>query len=166
MEKIQLHLFGSLKTVHLGINSARFFSVRRTVTGFYITRFLKCLLWPKTFHDFFFFLRAHEYILPQYAHVSSLHVIYSASFLCIMTRITNRVSGNTVSHISLKCPEPKISGTCITNGKYWCLAQRTCNGIFVGIEVLLQKGFFFFAEEVEACFCIIPSLHWSDMSVS
>lgn len=66
---------------------------------------------------FFFFLQAHEYILPQYVHVSSLHVIYSASFLSIMTGITNTVSGNTVSHIPLKCPEQKISGTCITNGK-------------------------------------------------
>jgi len=87
------------------------------------------------------FLKAHEYMLAPCVSVSSL-VIYPAFFLCIMTAATNTVSGNIMSRILQKGPEPKTSGTHITNDTCQCLTQRICKGVFIGIGVLLGKAKF------------------------
>lgn len=93
-------------------------------------------MWLKTFH---YFLQAYEYMLSQCVCVSSLAVIYPASFLSITTGETNTASGNITSRIPRKGPEPKISGIHVTNDTCWCLTQRICKGIFIGMGVCLCK---------------------------
>lgn len=141
MERIQLHLLGSHETMHLGINCARFSSIRHRLTGFYITRFLKCFMWLKTFQDFFESMWIH--VPSMHVCVPLLAVIYPAYFLCVMTGATNMVSRNIISHIPQKSPKTKISGTHVTNDTCWCPNQRICKGVFIGIGLLLWKAEFF-----------------------